>query len=402
MATRIFVDGSVYSPVDPYATALLTEDGVVRWVGSDAGAHSIADESTEVVELEGALLTPAFARALAPVGGKEPVEILEYLDIYRAVGYHTHTLLASMDDAADLVSALRHNIEEHGPADIRLILDASGPRVEGRGRTGVDLEELVSAIKALRPLTEGPRALPGLSLTGIHVPAGLAERYAQVAEDAALVLSIDASEGFAAAAEVALSIRGERPWLPIRLDAAYSTAQDPISDEWLQKLAEGRVHLGLSVCEPESDEADEAVQALATLAAGGEGRESVASVARRANAAGTSIALGSDTQLFAPGAWALIRELVNDEHGISARSAFAALTRGVYRLAHEENPFMGQLAPDTPAFVTRWRVEALMVQAPDSRVASWSTDPRARIPLLPVLDDDSPLPILESIYTESK
>lgn len=402
MATRIFVDGSVYSPVDPYATALLTEDGVVRWVGSDAGAHSIADESTEVVELEGALLTPAFARALAPVGGKEPVEILEYLDIYRAVGYHTHTLLASMDDAADLVSALRHNIEEHGPADIRLILDASGPRVEGRERMGVDLEELVSAIKALRPLTEGPRALPGLSLTGIHVPAGLAERYAQAAEDAALVLSIDASEGFAAAAEVALSIRGERPWLPIRLDAAYSTAQDPISDEWLQKLAEGRVHLGLSVCEPESDEADEAVQALATLAAGGEGRESVASVARRANAAGTSIALGSDTQLFAPGAWALVRALVNDKHGVSARSAFAALTRGVYRLAHEENPFMGQLAPDTPAFVTRWRVEALMVQAPDSRVASWSTDPRARIPLLPVLDDDSPLPILDSIYTESK
>lgn len=402
MATRIFVDGSVYSPVDPYATALLTEDGVVRWVGSDAGARSIADESTEVVELDGALLTPAFARALAPVGGKEPVEILEYLDVYRAVGYHTHTLLASMDDAADLVSALRHNIEEHGPADIRLILDASGLRVEGRERAGVDLEELVSAIKALRPLTEGPRALPGLSLTGIHVPAGLAERYAQVAEDAALVLSIDASAGFATAAEAALSIRGERPWLPIRLDAAYSTAQDPISDEWLQKLAEGRVHLGLSVCEPESDEDDEAVQALATLAAGGEGQESVASVARRANAAGTSIALGSDTQLFAPGAWALVRALVNDEHGVSARSAFAALTRGVYRLAHEENPFMGQLAPDTPAFVTRWRVEALMVQTPDSRVASWSTDPRARIPLLPVLEDDSPLPVLESIYTESK
>lgn len=401
MATRIFVDGSVYSPVDPYATALLTEDGVVRWVGSDAGARSIADESTEVVELDGALLTPAFARALAPVGGKEPVEILEYLDVYRAVGYHTHTLLASMDDAADLVSALRHNIEEHGPADIRLILDASGPRVEGRERAGVDLEELVSAIKALRPLTESPRALPGLSLTGIHVPAGLAERYAQVAEDAALVLSIDASAGFATAAEAALSIRGERPWLPIRLDAAYSTAQDPISDEWLQKLAEGRVHLGLSVCEPESDEDDEAVQALATLAAGGEGQESVASVARRANVAGTSIALGSDTQLFAPGAWALVRALVNDERGVSARSAFAALTRGVYRLAHEENPFMGQLAPDTPAFVTRWRVEALMVQAPDSRVASWSTDPRARIPLLPVLEDDSPLPILESIYTES-
>ena len=86
---------------------------------------------------------------------------------------------------------------------------------------------------------------------------------------------------------------------------------------------------------------------------------------------------------------------------MSARSAFAALTRGVYRLAHEDNPFAGQLAPDTPAFVARWRVEELMVQAPDSRVASWSTDPRARIPLLPVLEEGFPLPVLESIYTES-
>ena len=392
MSTRIFVDGSVYSPVDPYATAMLVEDGFVRWVGSDSGARSIADESATITELDGALLTPAFARALAPVAGKEAPEILDYLQAYRAAGYHTHTLLAGMEDVPDLVSALSYYSAEHGTPDIRLILNA----------TGVETDELISAIKALRPLTEGDRAVKGLQLVGIFVAPTEAPAAAQVAEDAALVLSIDASEGFAAAAEAALSIRGERPWLPIRLDAAYSTAQDPISDEWLQKLAEGRVHLGLSVCEPESDEDDEAVQALATLAAGGEGQESVASVARRANAAGTSIALGSDTQLFAPGAWALVRALVNDEHGVSARSAFAALTRGVYRLAHEENPFMGQLAPDTPAFVTRWRVEALMVQAPDSRVASWSTDPRARIPLLPVLDDDSPLPILESIYTESK
>ena len=110
------------------------------------------------------------------------------------------------------------------------------------------------------------------------------------------------------------------------------------------------MHLGLSVCEPESDEADEAVQALATLAAGERGRESVASVARRANAAGTSIALGSDTQLFAPGAWALVRALVNDKHGVSARSAFAALTRGVYRLAHEENPFYGPVGAGYPGF----------------------------------------------------
>jgi len=31
-------------------------------------------------------------------------------------------------------------------------------------------------------------------------------------------------------------------------------------------------------------------------------------------------------------------------------------------------------------------VEALMVQVADGRVQSWSTDPRARTPLLPALD----------------
>lgn len=391
MSTRIFVDGSVYSPVDPYATAMLVEDGFVRWVGSDSGARSIADESATITELDGALLTPTFARALAPVAGKEAPEILDYLQTYRAAGYHTHTLLAGMEDVPDLVSALSYYSAEHGVPDIRLILNA----------TGVETDELISAIKALRPLTEGERAVKGLQLVGISVAPTEAPAAAQVAEDAALLLSIDASAGFTTAADAALAARENRPWLSIRLDAATSTPQDPITDEHLTQLAEARINLGLSVCEPEEDEsANDTVQALLAHA-GGEARESVASVARRANATGTSIALGSDTQLYAPGAWSLIRELVNDEHGISARSAFAALTRGVYRLAHEENPFTGQFAPDTPAYVAQWRVEALMVQAPDSRVASWSTDPRARIPLLPVLDEDSPLPVLESIYTES-
>lgn len=141
MSTRIFVDGSVYSPVDPYATAMLVEDGFVRWVGSDSGARSIADESATITELDGALLTPAFARALAPVAGKEAPEILDYLQAYRAAGYHTHTLLAGMEDVPDLVSTLSYYSAEHGTPDIRLILNA----------TGIETDELISAIKALPP-----------------------------------------------------------------------------------------------------------------------------------------------------------------------------------------------------------------------------------------------------------
>ena len=143
MSTRIFVDGSVYSPVDPYATAMLVEDGFVRWVGSDSGARSIADESATITELDGALLTPAFARTLAPVAGKEAPEILDYLQAYRAAGYHTHTLLAGMEDVPDLVSALSYYSAEHGVPDIRLILNA----------TGVETDELISAIKAYKDRT---------------------------------------------------------------------------------------------------------------------------------------------------------------------------------------------------------------------------------------------------------
>ena len=203
MSTRIFVDGSVYSPVDPYATAMLVEDGFVRWVGSDSGARSIADDSATITELDGALLTPAFARALAPVAGKEAPEILDYLQAYRAAGYHTHTLLAGMEDVPDLVSALSYYSAEHGTPDIRLILNA----------TGIETDELISAIKALRPLTEGERAIKGLQLVGIFVTPTEASAAAQVAEDAALLLSIDASTGFTTAADAALAVR-ETPGSP--------------------------------------------------------------------------------------------------------------------------------------------------------------------------------------------
>ncbi|MFC2485277.1 MAG: amidohydrolase, partial [Rothia dentocariosa] len=101
----------------------------------------------------------------------------------------------------------------------------------------------------------------------------------------------------------------------------------------------------------------------------------------------------------APLGWELISALIQSADGISARSGFAALTRGVYRLAHDENPFAGQILPDTPANIALWNVTELMVQTPDSRVASWSTDPRARIPLLPVLASDVPLPVLDRMYT---
>ncbi len=58
-ATTLYRDGTVYSPADPTATALLVRDGSIAWVGPGADAPS-ADVT---VDLDGALVTPAFVDA---------------------------------------------------------------------------------------------------------------------------------------------------------------------------------------------------------------------------------------------------------------------------------------------------------------------------------------------------
>ena len=56
--------GTIHSPEEPFATAMLVEDGKVAWLGSDSAADvAHADSVDEVVELRGALVTPAFVDA---------------------------------------------------------------------------------------------------------------------------------------------------------------------------------------------------------------------------------------------------------------------------------------------------------------------------------------------------
>ena len=49
--------------------------------------------------------------------------------------------------------------------------------------------------------------------------------------------------------------------------------------------------------------------------------------------------------------------------------------------------------PARPADYAVWRTEELVVQAPDDRVARWSTDPRSGTPGLPDLTPGAPLPV---------
>ena len=59
--STLYVSGRVHSPDDPAATALLVRGGAVAWVGRDPAPHR--DAADAVVDLDGALVLPAFVDA---------------------------------------------------------------------------------------------------------------------------------------------------------------------------------------------------------------------------------------------------------------------------------------------------------------------------------------------------
>lgn len=61
--TVLLRGGEVHSPADPFATAMVVERGQVAWVGSEGAADAFTDGVDEVVDLAGALVTPAFTDA---------------------------------------------------------------------------------------------------------------------------------------------------------------------------------------------------------------------------------------------------------------------------------------------------------------------------------------------------
>ena len=63
----LFCGGPVYTPADPNAQAMLVEDGTLAWVGSRQAASAMASGADQVVDLGGALVTPAFVDAHAHV-----------------------------------------------------------------------------------------------------------------------------------------------------------------------------------------------------------------------------------------------------------------------------------------------------------------------------------------------
>ncbi|WP_330230094.1 amidohydrolase family protein [Nocardia sp. NBC_00508] len=112
-------------------------------------------------------------------------------------------------------------------------------------------------------------------------------------------------------------------------------------------------------------------------------------------AAGVALAIGSDAPVTALDPWAAVRAASNHRtpgHGLSPRAAFAAATRGAWRAGGVRDGVAGTLVPGAPASYAIWDADELVVAAAADSVQRWSTDPRSRVPGLPALEPDSPLP----------
>ncbi|MEU0498271.1 amidohydrolase family protein [Mycobacterium sp. NPDC006124] len=114
---------------------------------------------------------------------------------------------------------------------------------------------------------------------------------------------------------------------------------------------------------------------------------------------GVPLAFGSDSPVTGMNPWDTVRAATTHHtvgSALSARAAFAAATRGAWRAGGVRDGVAGTLAPGAPATYAVWDVpgglDALEVATPADTVARWSTDPRSRIPALPRLAPDAPLP----------
>ena len=111
-------------------------------------------------------------------------------------------------------------------------------------------------------------------------------------------------------------------------------------------------------------------------------------------AAGLPLATGSDAPVTPLAGWSAVRDAVANPvagQGLSPRAAFAAATRGGWRVARRTG--VGQLTPGAPAHLAWWDVTGGWdVSTPDGRVQRWSTDPAAGVAPLPAVGPDVPLP----------
>jgi predicted amidohydrolase YtcJ len=512
MTSTLMWRGHVYASDDPFATAILIVDGAVAWLGDDAGAGVHVDDVDVTIDLQGALVAPAFvdshvhltATGLTLLGvdlsaagslgeclamlrsaanadgiilghgwddsgwpeGRPPTTA----EVDQAVGdraaylsrVDVHSALASTRMRAQVPHARSlDGWSEQGPvsrAAHHAIREAAFGAVTSEQRehaqraalTAAAARGIASVHENAGPTISGPDDLQGALALGrdprlpevvgywgeLH---GQRNATAYGARGAAGDLFIDGSLGSHTAC-----LREPYQDRPESLGASYITSEE-VADHIVVSTRSGQqagfhvigdgatdiVMAGLAMAHRELGDAalraarhrlehlempdSEQVQKLSNLGVvasvqpafdrawgGPDGMYATRLGPERAAelnpwstmlSQGVVLALGSDAPVTPLDPWGAVRAAVEHTRAdfrISARAAFAAHTRGGRRAARDESREPGVLQVGAPATLAVWEPWPLVVNAPDGRIAAWSTDPRSGTAPLPDLSAGTP------------
>ncbi|MEU9179523.1 amidohydrolase [Streptomyces sp. NPDC048550] len=508
--TVLLRGGEVHSPADPFATAMVVERGHIAWVGSEGAADAFAQGVDEVVDLGGALVTPAFTDAhvhatsaglaltgLDLTGAASLSDALGLVRAYAERRPADRVLLGhgwdasrwperraprreELDEAAGGRPLYLSRIDVHSAVVTTALLDLV-PAVSVRGDEPLTREDhhavRRAALAAVTPAQRaeaqraaldraaslgigsvhecgGPdissaedfadllnlaRERPGPRVFGYWADQDLEQAKALGAIGAAGDLFVDGAlgshtaclhapytdaghtgTGYLDAAEIAEHVAA-------CTEAGLQAGFHAIGDAALTAVVEGvraaAEKVGLARVRAARHRVEHAeMMTPATIAAfadlgltasvqpafdaawGGEdGMYADRLGAERARTlnpfaallkAGVPLAFGSDAPVTPFDPWGTVRAAAfhrTPEHRISVRAAFTAHTRGGWRALGRDGA--GVLVPGAPADYALWETAELVVQAPDDRVARWSTDPRSGTPGLPDLTPGRELPV---------
>jgi predicted amidohydrolase YtcJ len=502
--------GTIYSPVSPFATAMLVDGGVIAWLGEDSAADAHRDAADRVVDLRGRLVTPGFvdahvhttgtgltltgldltgctslndalqrleaaARALrggvilghgweetdwpegrAPTRAEVDraswgsVAYLSRIDVHSAVVSSALLAmvpqargLAGFSDEGPLTQAAHHAVREAALASIR---SAQRRDAQRAARAHAAAQGIVAMHEMAGPNISSEDDLADLVALAVQEPGPVVSGYwGELAQQGGIDrarqagafavggdLSVDGALGsrtacltdpyrdasttgaqYLTAAEItdhviATTHAGMQAGFHVIGDGACRAVVDGLSAAARAVGAEQFRRLGHRLEHAEMLAADH-IDALAELgvtarlwgSSGGMyeqrlGADRAASMNRIGDlvAAGVLVAFGSDSPVTPLGPWAAVRAAVHHHQSrqrVSARAAFSAHTRSGWRAVGQ--PDAGTLAPGAPAHYAVWDVAEVVVEAPDARLAAWSTDPRSGTPGLPSLAPHMPLPV---------
>ncbi len=412
MTSTLYRHGTVHSSADPFAEAILVDDDTVAWLGADDTADGMVDRADEVVDLDGAIVTPGFVDA--------------HVDLLA-----TGLALPGPDDAPDggsPLAACRRALAHAAAHGVVAVHEMAHPARDSRATLRALLESTADPASGL-PLVVGYWAglcddatlgallseVPGLTGVGATVDGSFADGTAwirasrsgdrpgrergdltadQVAAHvvAAARLGVQASlwaVGDAALDEVLRGVRAAAE--TVGTPAVAGTRVEHLGLAGERALSD-MVALGLTASVQPACEALWGEQAAAAVGDRAAGLYPLAALAR----SGVPTGFGSAAPTTPLDPWVGVRAAFahhQPDQRVSARAAFRSATRGGWRLAGRDGAGAGELRVGAPAHLAVWQADELVVQSADGRFSAWSTDARAGTPVLPSLAPDATPPV---------